>query len=309
MKTNFSLDLALFFTCLSIVLYSCGYFYIKSYTEYFEYTHESLGFDFQNYLIYGGLQGSQVIILGILIPITLSLINNLIKKNISKTLSKVFSYIIITIILFIVKIIVCIFKIFYYPVEKISNFIYKFNKLSTYLEAVILFTLMIILSPILLLIKLLIEIINLIKPTVVLTHNIAKTESNWDSAVDTPNVDEGFKELITHYLSSLVIYLLFFLAIYYLINIEKDGHNDAQKRIKDSQSISLIIKDEKINQWYSENKIKEPSTKEVKILICGKVKCLIAVKVPYKISYTQQNLITIKSYLYTTIDNYNYSVF
>lgn len=134
MKTNFNLDLALFFTSLSIILYSCGYFYIKAYTNYFDFTHESLGFDFQNFLIYGGLQGSQVIIIGILIPITLSLINKLIKQDVGKSIVKILYYILLTFIITIFKILTYFLKCGYFFVNKLSNFIYRFYCLSFILE-------------------------------------------------------------------------------------------------------------------------------------------------------------------------------
>ncbi|ATZ63676.1 hypothetical protein BSR55_10085 [Acinetobacter bereziniae] len=72
---------------------------------------------------------------------------------------------------------------------------------------------------------------------------------------------------------------------------------------------NLTIKDEKITEWYKLNKIKEPITKNIKILICGKSKCLVAVEVQPKLMFTNQNLPVIKSNLLTTINNDNYSTF
>ena len=49
LKTNFSLDLAILFTALSIFVYACGYFYLGNYIGFFPYTHQALGYDFQDY--------------------------------------------------------------------------------------------------------------------------------------------------------------------------------------------------------------------------------------------------------------------
>ncbi len=309
MKTNFNLDLALFFTSLSIILYSCGYFYIQAYVNYFDFTHEALGFDFQNYLIYGGLQGSQVIFLGILIPITLSLVNKFINQNISKSITKIFNYILIFIIIISVKTIVAILGLFYFPVRIISNFIYKFHKLANCLEILTFLVLFIAFLPLIFIIYLLKIIKDKIKPSILDTHKIAKDEIHWNSSIDTPNIDKGLKELLLHYIGSVIIYALFFIGIYYLIDIEKNGSTNAKKDLLFSPITNLTIKDEKITEWYKLNKIKEPITKNIKILICGKSKCLVAVEVQPKLMFTNQNLPVIKSNLLTTINNDNYSTF
>lgn len=309
MKTNFNLDLALFFTSLSIILYSCGYFYIQAYVRYLDFTHESLGFDFQNYLIYGGLQGSQVIFLGILIPITLSLVNKFINQNISKSVTKIFNYIIIFVVVILVKTIMAILRFIYTPVKAISDFIYKFHKLASYLELLTFILLFIVCIPLIAIIYLLKKIKDKLKPSVLDTHKFAKDEIHWNSSIDTPNIDKGLKELLIHYIGSVIIYVLFFIGIYYLIDIEKNGSSNAKKDLLFAPITNLTIKDEKITQWYQLNKIKEPITKNIKILICGKSKCLVAVEVPPKLIFTNQNLPVIKSNLLTTINNDNYSTF
>lgn len=146
-------------------------------------------------------------------------------------------------------------------------------------------------------------------PSVLVTHNYVKNEIAWDSTVDAGKIDQGFKELIIYYLCSIVIYSLFFVSVYYLIDIEKDGLNDAKNTLRLKPTINITIKDEKISQWYTLNELKEPSNKKVKFLICGKVKCLIAIEVPSKISFTEQSLIMIKPYFFTTINNDGYSTY
>lgn len=308
MKTNFNLDLALFFTSLSIILYSCGYFYIQAYVKYFDYSHEALGFDFQNYLVYGGLQGFQVIILGILVPITLSLINKFIGENITKSITKSFNYLLIFVLTSIFKITLKFLNFIYTPVRALSNFIYKFPRLSNILDFYIFIFLLIVSSPLVILIFFLKFIIRRIKPSIYRTHRFAKREVNWDNTIDTPNIDKGFKELLAHYLTSILIYAIFILSIYYLMDVEKDGYDDAKKMINNGPIIMAQIKDDKITEWYKVNKINEPKIKNIKILKCGKSKCLIAVKIPSQYYFTEQNLLASKLYLITTINNDSYSV-
>ncbi|MCT9978950.1 hypothetical protein M2R48_11475 [Acinetobacter sp. I-MWF] len=313
MKTNFSVDLALLFTALSIFLYACGYFYIKNYVGYFGYSHHSLGYDFQNYLITGGLQGVKGLMFSFILLLLISLANTLTNKNISKSFIKgglyiaTFLFVLIFNILFytIIKPFLFILKIPYYIISIFSDFLYrKFPILCHYIEIVLII--------IILLLGLFFALITYpLKLLFRKTHNTSKNEINWNDSIDTQNIDKGFKEIIYYYAYLIVFYLLILITVFYLAGIEKKGTSDAINQFIYSDTNSISIKDDSIDYLFKSQRLTTPKFLNVKFMTCGTNKCLILIDANKNIdiSFTKQGLIIFKNpYFHKTISNSDYTL-
>ncbi|WP_151765983.1 hypothetical protein [Acinetobacter colistiniresistens] len=264
MKTNFSVDLAFFITAMSIFLFACGFFYINSYIGFYGYNPEILGYSFQNYLVIGGINGAQGICFILLILLAISLINGLRNKNILNSAGKAIAYIFTTLIVFIYNIlyksilrhIVIFFKFLFTEVR-------GFKHLYLLLRTIF---------------KNLIKLFSFFfKSSLVEAHDYSKESVDWNDNTDSKNIDNGLKELLTHYIYLVVVYVLLFSSVFYLSNIETEAKAEANERMKKAAIVDLIVKDEMLNEYFKIIKIENNEVLKAKILKCGPTNCLIAI--------------------------------
>ncbi|MHA3081684.1 hypothetical protein ACX1NX_00555 [Acinetobacter sp. ANC 5383] len=259
MKTNFSLDLTLILTILSIFTFSCGYFYINSYFSHLNYDQAILGLNLQEYMVAGGLRGMKGIIWFFLILLGISLINSIYNKSLNKTLEKIISYTIAFPFVFLYHaIFIKIFKAIYWILTNVIIIKNLYTLLVTILRFIV---------------KILAFIF---RSTIVKTHHTISTGVVWDNRTDSDNASKFTTELLTHNFALVGILLVTLSALSFLINIEKTAKKDVVTHLNSNKNfVNILVKDDLLK----EIKLVTPDKSNYrlgKILYCGPTNCLIA---------------------------------
>lgn len=306
MKTNFSIDLAILFTALSIFVYACGYFYLENYVGFFSYTHQALGFNFQDYLIIGSLQGIGGILFSFVLLLLISLVNTLSNKNITKSFLKGIFYIIFYFIFLVLNIFyyLSIFPIIFFLKKTLALIKLKFPFFSFLSKALFIGSLTVALIVFLF-------IFQPFKFIFSKTHKLAKKEVNWSDTIDKTNIDNGIHEFLYYYGYLIASYLIVLTTVFYLSGIEKKGTEDAKSQfIKETINI-IHIKDDSIDDLFKSNNLKKPKLLKVKFITCGTNKCIVLIESDKKITinFTKQGLVYFNNpYFYRLISNSDYTI-
>ncbi|OTG82179.1 hypothetical protein [Acinetobacter sp. ANC 4648] len=306
MKNRISFDFAVVSTLLSGFIFLCGFFYLDSYVGFFDYHQSALGFNFQDYLMYGWINSLTALSLCFIAFIVISLVNTLYQKDLYKSFIKglvriltfpfVFLYnlFIKWLLIRLIYLLKIFFEILFYiallPLK--CKLIYK---ISAYLGSGIKFFLNFI-------------VFNRLKSAFNKTLVETGKFTEWKETEDNQNMDLIAKDVIIHYFYLILFYLLLLVGLYFLINIGKNAQKQAITEFNNDKYSLLIIKDELIETWLTNKNYKINYPIKIKIILCGSQKCLIAIPFSEIKNPNPSQIILKTNFLVKTIDPNNYIV-
>lgn len=300
MKYTLSIDFAILTSLVSIFLFTCGYFYLDSYTNFFGFNHSSLGFSFQDYLIYGWVNNILTLFLIFVMFLIISLVNTLQEQDLYESISKI-------ILGFIIFIFLVLWKIF----SKIWIYIaiLALMSISNYLIFLIFLPLKQISIWFLKNIVNFLELIfNKLKPIFSPIFQQAKGSVNWESETDSEKIENAKKVFSYHYVYLVLFYLLFFAVLLYVIYVGKLGKKEAEKEFSTQTYQNIIVKNELLNEWIAKKNFNLDFPSPAKLLICGSNKCLIGIPTSNIKNKKLESIPSKDNYLIMTIDPNQYII-
>ncbi|MCS6738607.1 hypothetical protein NOM94_01875 [Acinetobacter baumannii] len=286
MKVNFSLDIAILTTMTTIFLYVGGYFYLEGLIYYYGFSHSVLGFNFQDYLMYGWINGMLGIFFCGIAFVIISFFNTIYKKNVYKSFFKLATLLGTFFVFFIfnmtiglilrllnytyIKLINPLFKKLYYFLIKKKFFRYFLTFIELASIPFFILGLIFISVPIRFLLF-------LFKPALLESNEKAKKISKWNFEKDHKNIDLANNELMLHYCYLIVFYLIFLTFAFYNLKMYNNAEEQAIKSFNSSEFREIIIKDDVLESWLKIKNFNIDSPILAKVLFCGSTKCLIAI--------------------------------
>lgn len=271
MKHKLSIDFAILTSIISIFLFIGGYFYLDSYTDFFGYNQTSLGFSFQDYLIYGWINNLLTLFFIFVVFILISLVNTLQEKDLYESTSKIilgffiFTFLVFwkilskfwiyIVLIFLISISNYLILLIFLPLKKIS--IYLLKKLALILET----------------------IIDKLRPFFSPILQQVKETVDWKGEDEKQEVDNAMSIFSSHYIYFVLFYLIFIAVLIYVIYVGRVGTKEAQKDFSAQNFQNIIVKNELFNEWVKKRSFTINYPVSAKLLLCGSNKCLVGI--PY----------------------------
>lgn len=269
MKYKLSIDFAILSSIISIFLFTCGYIYLDSYTHFFGYNQSSLGFSFQDYLIYGWVNNLLTLFFIFVVFIVISLVNALQEQDVYESVSKIILGIFIFTFLIIWKL---ISKIWIYIAIILLICISKFLFLLLFLPVK-----KILISILKAIAFILEKIIQKLSPFFSPIFVQAKKAVDWEDKKDKEKVDSAMNIFSFHYVYFALFYLMFIAVLIYVIYVGRVGEKEAQKEFSAQTFENVIVKNELLNEWITKKSFNINYPVSAKLLLCGSNKCLIGI--------------------------------
>lgn len=298
MKYKLSIDFAIITSLISIFLFTCGYFYLDSFTHFLGFSHTSLGFTFQDYLMYGWVHNIFSLFLVFVIFLIISIINALQEQDLYESIVKIIFGIIVFFSILLWRILYRLWRsIALFLIMGLNNYFLFIIFLP--IKHIIIFLLKIFLRSICFVVKKL-------RPKLSPIFKTTKQFVKWDNENDQVKVSNAQKVFERHYWYLVLFYLLFLTALFYVLHNGKTGKNDAEKAFSNNSSSSIIMKNELLNEWMAKKNFSLESPVQAKLFLCGSSKCLVGIP---NSSIKNKNYFAIPSkhnYVILTIDANQY---
>lgn len=298
MKYKLSIDFAIITSLISIFLFTCGYFYLDSFTHFLGFSHTSLGFTFQDYLMYGWVHNIFSLFLVFVIFLIISIINALQEQDLYESIVKI----IFGIIVFFS---ILLWRILYRLLRSIGLFL-MMGLNNSFLVKIFRPTKHLIICLLKIFLRSKCFFVKKLRPKLSPIFKTTKQAVQWDNENDQVKVSNAQKVFERHYWYLVLFYLLFLLALFHVIHNGKMGEKDAEKVFSNNSSSSIIMKNELLNEWMAKKNFSLESPVQAKLFLCGSSKCLVGIP---NSSIKNKNYVAIPSkhnYIILTIDANQY---